>query len=310
MSAVAPGQSNIAAFAADEVSRPISADQRKFLRRWWPLGLGLLALVGATSFRFAQGLWQQPEFEHGPLLLAIALWLLWYKRASFYAAEAPSSVFVAVAILVPSLLIYLLGVRLKASYFEFGALVPVLAGSLWLVGGWQLVRATTFTLLFVLLAAPLPAPVVFALTSGLKEWVSQGAELILHLANYPVARDGVTLRVGPYNLLLADACSGMNSLISLTAIGLLYAYLTAGRRAMHAVLLLAAVLPIAVASNIVRVLILVLITYHLGDEAGQSFLHDFAGIAMFFFSMVALAILDAILSKLFGRKLGGARAAH
>jgi exosortase B len=280
-----------------------------WLRRWWPLCLGLAILIASTSVRFAANLWQLPEFEHGPLLLAVALWLLWSKKADILGATPPASPVGASTVLATGLLIYLLGVRLKAGYFEFGSLAIVLAGALCLIGGWKLVRSCAFALVFIVLASPMPAPIIFAATSGLKEWVSVIAEAVLHLAGYPVARDGVTLRMGPYNLLLADACSGMNSLISLTAVGLLYIYLTARRALWHTALLVAAIIPVAVATNIVRVLILMLITYHLGDEAGQGFLHEFAGFVLFLGAVVILAGVDLVLARI-ARRAGRARGPH
>jgi exosortase B len=283
-------------------TRETSIAGTTFGARWWPLAAGLAVLFASTSYRFATGIWQQPEFEHGPMMLAIALWLLWRERAAIYTAQAPASFFWPAALIVTGLLAYLLGVRLKAAYVEGAALVPVLAGALLLVGGARLVRRCAMALTFVLIATPLPAPVVFAATLDLKELVSNAAEFLLHIAGYPVARDGVTLRVGPYNLLMADACSGMNSLISLSAVGLLYTYLTARRSAAHMFLLIAAILPVAVATNLVRVLILVLITYHLGDEAGQGFLHEFAGFVMFLVALLGLALIDFFLGRIFPLK--------
>jgi exosortase len=272
---------------------------RAWMARWWPLWLGFFALLASTAIRFAQNLWQITEFEYCPLLLAVALWVLWQKRAAIVTAQPPRAVMGATLLLATGVLIYLAGVRLKAGYFEFGSLAIVLAGALALVGGWTLVRQCAFVLVFLVLASPMPAPIIFYATSGLKEWVSVVAEAVLHAAGYPVARDGVTLRVGPYNLLLADACSGMNSLISLTAVGLLYVYLTARRAFMHTALLVAAIIPVAISTNIVRVLILMLITYHLGDAAGQGFLHEFAGFLLFLVALLILASFDFLLGRMF-----------
>jgi exosortase len=259
----------------------------------------MAALIASTSIRFAQNLWQITEFEHCPLLLAVALWVLWHKRASIVAAQTPRSSVGATLLMGAGLVIYLAGVRLKAGYFEFGSLAIVLAGALSLVGGWKLVRECAFALVFLVLASPMPAPIIFYATSGLKEWVSVVSEGVLHFAGYPVGRDGVTLRMGPYNLLLADACSGMNSLVSLTAVGLLYVYLTARRTVWHTALLVAAIIPVAVSTNIVRVLILMLITYHLGDAAGQGFLHEFAGFVLFLIALLILALVDFLLGRIF-----------
>lgn len=273
-------------------------------RRWWPLCLGVVALLGSTAFRFSQSFWQLSDYEHGPLLTLIAFWLLWREREALSVATSPTSAAGAIAWIVPGLFAYLVGVRTKAGFLEFGALVPILAGALWMIGGWQVLRRTWFALLLLFLALPLPANVIMAATAGLKEWVSIASEAILHFAGYPIARDGVTLRVGQYNLLLADACSGMNSLISLTAVGLLYLYLTAQRRIAHLLIMAASILPIAIATNIVRVIVLSLITYYLGDEAGQGFLHEIAGFAIFMIALVLLAAEDAILHRIFGVPAG------
>jgi len=299
MSSVAPHLS-----ASNALPVPVGEAQHfsaglAFVQSWWPLLCGIGALLLATASRFYFGLWQQPEFEHGPLLLAVALWLLWRQRGSFVSARAPSSLRIPVTLISTGLIAYMLGVRLKAGYIEFGSLVPLLAGALWMIGGWSLVRRCTFALIFILLATPLPSPWVFAATSGLKEWVSQAAEYLLHISGYPVARDGVTLRIGSYSLLLADACSGMNSLISLSAVGLLYIHLTAKRTTAHLTLLLASIPVVAVATNLVRVLILTLITFYLGDQAGQGYLHQFAGFVMFMVAFVGMGLADIALARLF-----------
>jgi len=294
-----PQATSHAAPNAGPAPADVTIDYRAWLSRWWPLCLGFFALLTSTSVRFAQNLWQITEFEYCPLLLAVALWVLWQKRPTIVTAQPPRSVLGATVLMATGALIYIAGVRLKAGYFEFGSLAIVLAGALGLVGGWNLVRKCSFVLVFLVLASPMPAPIIFYATSGLKEWVSVVAEAVLHAAGYPVARDGVTLRVGPYNLLLADACSGMNSLISLTAVGLLYVYLTARRTFAHTALLVAAIIPVAVSTNIVRVLILMLITYHLGDAAGQGFLHEFAGFLLFLVAVAILASFDFLLGRVF-----------
>ncbi|MET5012202.1 archaeosortase/exosortase family protein, partial [Burkholderia pseudomallei] len=87
---------------------------------------------------------------------------------------------------------------------------------------------------------------------------------------------GVMLVIGPYQLLVADACSGLNSLFTLEALGLLYMKVMRYQSKARNVLLAVMIVPISFVSNVARVLVLVLITYHLGDEAGQGFAHGFA----------------------------------
>ncbi len=274
----------------------------QFGNRWWPLGVGIAALLGSTAYRFAVGIWQQSDYDYGALLLIAAIWVFYNERSKLLESNPPRSALGAQAALGSALLLYLVGVRIQAAYVEFAAVVGVFAASLWLIGGPSLPRRMWPALAFLLIALPLPANLVVAATGGLKEWVSATVESTMHFAGFPIARDGVTLRIGPYSLLIADACSGMNSLISLSFLGLLYIYLTARRSVLQVILLLASVLPIALATNVVRVLVLALITFYLGDEAGQGFLHEFAGFIMFLTALAILVALDSVLGLFLAKR--------
>src|SRR5436309_1663020 len=119
--------------------------------------------------------------------------------------------------------------------------------------------------------------------------------LLLYWAGYPIARSGVILSIGQYQLLVADACSGLHSMFSLAALGTLFMYMMGRTSRVHNAIMLAAILPIAFIANIVRVIILVLITYHFGDEAGQGFLHGTAGVVLMLVALGILFALDAVL---------------
>ena len=103
------------------------------------------------------------------------------------------------------------------------------------------------------------------------------------------------LTIGTYQLLVADACSGLNSMFSLSAMGILYLYIMQHTSKLRIVLLLLSIWPVAFLANMLRVLILSLITYYLGDEAGQGFLHGFAGIMLFIAGLLFLMGLDGLL---------------
>ena len=117
------------------------------------------------------------------------------------------------------------------------------------------------------------------------------------MGGYPIARNGVVLTIGQYQLLVADACSGINSMFSLSAIGLLYLHLIRYKSWLHNGLILASLLPIAFCANIMRVMLLVLVTYHFGDEAGQGFIHKFSGMVLFVAALIILLLLDTILAR-------------
>lgn len=262
---------------------------------WWPVAAGLLVLYVPVFYDFARGHWQSEEHAHGPIILAVILWLLWRGRDALLPtrrrARNPG-----LALLVFGLLAYVAGRSLDITIFEVAALAPILAGTLLAMRGWQTLRALWFPILFIGFMVPLPGFLVDAVTGPLKEQVSQVVEGLLYAANYPVGRTGVMLTVGQYQLLVADACSGLNSIFSLAALGVLYLYLVGRKSRTHNALMLAAVLPIGFAANVVRVLALVLVTYHLGDEAGQGFLHGAAGIVLLVAALVLFLLLDAALS--------------
>jgi exosortase len=145
---------------------------------------------------------------------------------------------------------------------------------------------------------PLPGILVDAATGPLKSAISELAVQILYPVGFPIAREGVIITIGRYQLLVADACSGLNSMFSLSALGLLFMHLTARPRLLHNVVVVAAILPIAFAANIIRVLVLILITYYFGDAAGQGFLHGSAGMLLILAALGLLLSLDAGLARL------------
>jgi exosortase B len=264
---------------------------------WWLAGGSFVALMLYSCAPLWNGLWNEDAYSHGPIIVAILLWLLW--RQGMPALQRPSPLHQAIGwvLLLPALASYVVGHVVAIPFLHVASLLPVGIGLLLIVGGVAALRTYWFALLFLFFLVPLPDFMLEAMTGPLKNKVSFATEFILHAAGYPIARDGVVLTVGQYQLLVADACSGLNSIFSLTAMGLLYLYLMQYRSRLRNALLAASLVPIAIASNLLRVMFLVLLTYHAGDEAGQGFLHGFAGMFLF---VVALGILFG-LDRLLGR---------
>src|SRR5262249_42837039 len=154
---------------------------------------------------------------------------------------------------------------------------------------------------------PLPGFIIDAVTAPLKSMVSQIVESTLYAVGYPVGRNGVVINIGPYQLLVADACSGLNSMFSLLALGMLYLYLIPAASIARSVLVFAGVLPIAFAVNVVRVILLALITFHMGDDAGQGFLHSFSGMALFAAALAMLVGWDFAVCRMLGVKMKALR---
>lgn len=270
-------------------------------KAWWPVVLGLLVLYVPTYWTLAHGLWNEDDHAHGPIVLIVSLFLVWQKREVFFSASPPGGAQAALGwtLLVSGLLVYALGRSQNILLFEVGSQIPVILGALLITIGFRSVRALWFALFFLLFIIPLPGIIVDAATGPLKQYISVIAEQVLYAAGYPIARSGVTLTVGQYQLLVADACSGLHSMFSLSAMGLLYLYLMQHTSVARNLLIMAAILPIAFVANVIRVMVLILVTYHMGDEAGQGFLHGFAGIMLFVIGLICLFILDWILGFIF-----------
>jgi exosortase B len=192
-------------------------------------------------------------------------------------------------------------------------MVPVLLGAILIFFGAAVARHLWFGFFFMCFMVPLPGSLVDAATQPLKMAVSYSAENVLFFLGYPIARSGVVLLIGQYQLLVADACSGLNSLFTLEALGLLYLNVMRHESAFRNVLLALLIVPISFVSNVTRVIVLALITYHMGDEAGQGFLHGFSGMVLFICGLLLIISLDTLLraiSAAFARhRLARARAA-
>lgn len=264
---------------------------------WLPVLAGLLVLYVPTFHGLATGLWRLDEHAHGPIVLAIIAWLIWRQRAALLSAPVRPAVVPGFALILFGLLVYVLGRALGITMFEVGALSPILAGALLAMRGWSALRALWFAILFVAFMVPLPGIFVDALTGPLKQSVSEITVRMLYPLGLPISRDGVIITIGQYQLLVADACSGLNSMFSLSALGLLFMYLAARRSLLHNAAMLASILPMAFAANIVRVTVLILVTYYFGDDAGQGFLHGASGMVLILSALGALLLLDAFLSR-------------
>ncbi len=258
-------------------------------------------------WRAANGLWQTDDFGHGPLILLIAIWLFWHSRERVLLAPMQPLNSLGWPVLVLGLLFYVVGRITTASTLEFLSQVLVVAALLLLLKGPCALRAVWFAVFYLVFLAPLPGNVVDAVTGPLKQWISYIVVDVLHGLGYPIARAGVTITIGHYQLLVADACSGLNSMISLSALGTLFMYLTARPGVAHNTVMALAILPIAFIANIVRVVVLALVTYHLGDEAGQGFLHSAAGVVLMVVALIFFFAVDAVLVAV--RKKGGSPSA-
>lgn len=268
------------------------------------LAAGILSIVIPTMLYVAETSWSTEAGAHGPIVLATGLWLIWrrWNHAVALAQRPPAGI--VAALFVPALLAYFVArvtqiVELEG-YLMYALLLVISYGFL----GHKSLKELSFPLVYMLFIFPPPEMLVALVTQPLKIYLSGFAIELLHQFGYPIAGAGVTIQIGQYQLFVAEACSGLNSLLSLSAISLFYVYLRRQNDWKHLLVLMLAVVPVAIFANFIRILILILLTYHAGNAAAQGFLHNFAGITMFITALLTIFVLDSLLVSFWRRREG------
>jgi exosortase B len=254
----------------------------------------ILAAFVPTYITLADGPWQSDQGSHGPLIVLAAVWVAWQSRDRLRSVKVAPATVAGWAVLALGLAFMVLGRSQDILAVEVGSQIPVLAGAVLLLFGWGALRVLAFPLVFLAFSVPPPGFIIDALTVPLKaqisNWVAEG----LYRAGYPIAQNGVMIMIGPYQLLVQDACAGMNSIFALSAIGILYVYM-AGHSLVRNIILLCAAVPIAVAANVIRVASLVLIAYYGGVDAIEGPFHEATGIALFAVALLLFLVLDGLI---------------
>lgn len=263
---------------------------------------GLLVMYGPTVVDFMRGPWRGDRNSHGPIVLALSAWFIYFQTRRLAAQgesfERRPSPWLGGSVLVVGLLVYVLGRSQSLPLLELGSLLFVLMGLVLIIFGGAIARRYWFSFFLLLFAVPLPASIIDVITQPMKLAASWGAEHLMYALGYPAARSGVILQIGPYQLLVADACAGLNSLFTLEALGLLYMNVVRHESVFRNMTLAVLIVPISFCSNVIRILILALLTYHMGDEVGQGFMHEFSGMALFLTALMLIIAVDGMLRGL------------
>lgn len=274
---------------------------------WLILALGAAVLYGPTLYDLFTTIWSTDEQGHGPIVLGVVVWLLYQKREVFKAEQlSVPRPGVAYVLLVLSCLFYIVARSQGIKSVETATAIGYVSGAMLLMQGTKGLRAIAFPLFFMFFMIPLPSVIVDTLTQPMKLAVSYVTEWVLFNAGYPISRSGVILQVGHYQLLVADACAGLHTLFTLEALGLLYLNLVRYASLLRNVVLAILIVPISFAANVIRVVVLTLITYHFGDEAGQGFLHGFAGMVLFLSALGLIIVGDGLLRTIASKRTAGA----
>ncbi|HEY2358315.1 MAG TPA: exosortase V [Phenylobacterium sp.] len=276
-------------------------DVKHVLTAWWPCILGFAALAIPTINTLSSQAWIRESGAHGPIVLVTGLWLLARQLTAARAIAKPGALWLSALGLAVALVIYVFGRTFDFVSLETLGLFGVGVAMLHSVFGVSALLRNWFPFFYLGFAIPPPGWLIDKITAPLKQFVSEVAMRSLSSVGIPVSRQGVTIYVSKYQLLMEDACSGMNSLVGLTAISLLYIYLLRGSSIRYSLLMTAFVIPIAIFGNILRVMILILLTYFFGDEVAQGFLHYTAGFLLFAIDLMLVFAVDSILVRIVPR---------
>jgi exosortase B len=266
-------------------------------KNWfWPALLvgSFIAAYTPAVLNLIDGPWQTEQEGHGPLIIAASVWLAWQSRESLRATKFSPAPILGWTILLLGLVLMFLARTQDVLAVEVLSVIPVISGCILLLAGWSVLRALAFPIGFLFFAVPAPDWIIDALTVPLKVFISDLVTRVLYAAGFPIAQNGVMIMIGSYQLLVKDACSGMNSIFALSAIGVFYAYAFRWEQKIRGLILLLAIVPITIVANFVRVVTLVLITYYGGVDKLDA-VHDVTGIGLFVIAVVLLFALDGIL---------------
>lgn len=258
---------------------------------------GLLAIVIPTMIFVARSSWTGEQGSHGPMILATGLWLIWHNRHEVVGCMERAPGWKVAALFAALTPVYLFTRITQIVELEGYAMYALVLVAIYGLIGYRAMRALAFPLIYLFFAFPPPETVIYTLTLPIKVAISDGAIAILQAFGLPIGGTGVMIQIGQYQLLVAAACSGLNSIVSLSAITIFYIYLMhRGEHRIQAILLLF-VLPVAIAANFLRVLILILLTYYAGEAVAQGFLHDLAGVTIFILALMLIFLIDKIVVK-------------
>lgn len=266
---------------------------------------GVVALALPTMLMVARESWSTEQGAHGPIVLLTGVWLLFHAWKDV-GPIAPPPWWRPVAIMIPLLAIYVLARISQIVEIEGYVMYAVLLSGFYALVGAAVMRRLAFPLFYMAFVFPPPDTVVYALTLPMKIAITESAVGLLSLFGYPIGYTGVWIQIGQYQLLVAAACAGLNSIISLSVLSTFYIYVRHAGNGLRALVLALFIVPVAMAANFVRVLILILLTYHAGEAAAQGFLHNFAGLTMFAVSLLILFGIDSAVGPILRRIRGRA----
>jgi exosortase len=243
--------------------------------------------------RLAMDWWIDPNFSHGFLVPIFSAFVVWQDRKQLAALPKKPSWF-GLAVIAGALVVLIVGVLGAELFLSRSSLVLLLAGLVICFLGWGHFRAILFPLAFLFFMIPIPVIVFNQIAFPLQLLAARLASSLLDLFGVPVLREGNIIQLPTMALEVAQACSGIRSLMSLGALAVIYGYFLETRN-LHRVLLTLAAIPIAIVANGLRVMGTGLLGYYWDPDKAEGFFHTFSGWVIFLISLALLFSFHAVL---------------
>lgn len=255
-----------------------------------------LALVFWRVFGRLVDAWiNDGNYSHGFLIIPIALYFVWERRARLAAAPIRPSWF-GLVLLAGGILVLLAGLWGSELFLSRVALLPVVAGILVFLYGWQHFKILFFPLAFLLLMIPIPQIIFNQIAFPLQLLASKLGEATISMVGIPVLREGNVLVLPSTSLEVAEACSGIRSLVSLITLGIAYGYFM-DRRIWVRVLIVLSTIPVAIVANGARVAATGMAAEWIGPDSAQGFFHEFSGWIVFIFAFAMILAIQRLIVK-------------
>ena len=241
----------------------------------------LIGVFYSDTFAWLYEIWRDdPENSHGFLLLPILGFLVWRDRRKFTEVGYSSNA-LGLAVILCAVLLSLVGIRAQVSLVSIFAFVLLLFGLVLYLLGTDFVRKFSFPLIYSVFLIPMPGMFQASLTFPMKLFASKISAQLLRMSMIPVLREGNFIQLPNFSFEVADACSGLRSMMALLALGALYSYFFQKSLGKRLLLFLMSV-PIAIAANIFRVALTGFLAYYISPKIAEGFLHEMSGILVFF----------------------------
>ncbi len=273
-------------------------------------GILFLLLYRNVLVKLVHDWYYDDNYSHGFLIVPLALYLAWERRERFLATVQAPSLW-GLAVVAGSIFVLLAGVLGSELFLTRISIVGCVVGAVLFLSGWKRLFVMAFPIAILLLMIPLPAIIFNQIAFPLQLLASRVGESTLTAVEIPVLREGNVLVLANTTLEVAEACSGIRSLVSLLTLGIVFGYFTDSRLWMRVLIALSTV-PIAIVANGGRVAGTGIAAHHYGPEAAQGFLHEFSGWMVFVVAFVLMLAFQKVVTWLVPPPKGPAlsRVAH